>query len=402
MTTTPTCQRPDHEDYEVVRDGIQHRDQRARQRWRCVAPDGTFHRFLGALSITRTDEGVCPTCERPYVPSEGPTSPARYEYLVREIAGALVAIGSGDTYTQVAEQLRIRAWGNRQWKRKNSTHPQGALVAEWLAQYGPVVAAPYAETEWPDTLVLDSTRFMHTDRETGVSSELFCVFFAYGYPSDGTKARMWKMAASVSDTGQDWADFLATLPGKPRVIVCDDDSNIKAGIRSHWYRGRGVLIHSCEYHLYQRAHKAMDSDKVPDDSPVRQALRVAFHSLKEWDVLRDAVRIEGAPTLKKWMSQKNTMVTRQLARRAEVSVYSNGAVEAPIRVIRRDLESRAWYFRNRARMDLLLEVMRLHLNQVATPETYAQAIREHLDAMGGAPTNQRHQWDPKGSPSLRR
>jgi hypothetical protein len=213
---------------------------------------------------------------------------------------------------------------------------------------------------------------------------------------------MWKIAASPSDTAQDWAAFLATLPGKPRVIVCDDDTNIKGGIKAHWYQGRGVLIHSCEHHLYERARNAMNTDNVPRDSPIHQALRVAFHSQGEWDVLRDVVRIEGSPALKKWMSKKNQMVTAQLARRSEVSIYSNGAIEAPIRVIREGIEKRSWCFRNRARMDLLLEMMRLHLNKVDAVDAYAQAIREQLLNTNGVPLAKRKQWDPAGVSSLRR
>jgi hypothetical protein len=321
---------------------------------------------------------------------------------VREIAGALVAIGSGDTYTHVAESLRTQAWGKRQWNRKDTTNLQGSLVAEWLEQYGPVVSAPHVETAWPDTLVLDSTRFMYTDKVTGITSQLFCVLFAYGYPSDGTKPRLWKIVASPNDAGQDWANFLASLSGKPRAIICDDDANIKLGIRTHWYQGRGVLIHSCEHHLYQRARNAMDADKAAGDSPIHQALRGAFHSLREWDVLRDVVRIEGSPALKKWMSQKNQMITKQLNRRSEIRVYANGAIEAPIQVIRENIERRAWCFRNRVRMDFLLEMMRLHLNQMASVESYTLAIREHLIATNGLPGGTRKQWDPKGVSSLHR
>ena len=358
---------------------------------------------MGALSVTMVDGGVCPTCERPYGPAEGPATPWRYDYLVREIAASLVTIGNGASYASVAESIRAQAWGpTRQWNRKGSTIVNGALVAEWLAQYGPVVSAPHVETAWPDTLVLDSTNFKYTDKQTGATSQLFCVLFAYGYPSDGTKRRMWKIAASPSDTAQDWAAFLATLPGKPRVIVCDDDTNIKGGIKAHWYQGRGVLIHSCEHHLYERARNAMNTDNVPRDSPIHQALRVAFHSQGEWDVLRDVVRIEGSPALKKWMSKKNQMVTAQLARRSEDSIYSNGAIEAPIRVIREGIEKRSWCFRNRARMDLLLEMMRLHLNKVDAVDAYAQAIREQLLNTNGVPLAKRKQWDPAGVSSLRR
>jgi hypothetical protein len=385
-----------------VRDGIQQTGLRPRQRWRCTAPNGTYHRFLGALSITRVVGGICPICERPFGPAEGPAVPAWHEYLVQEIATALVALGGGATYADVAERLRGQAWGaQRQWNRKPSTNVNGGNVAEWLGQYGPTVAAAHAETEWPDTLVLDSTEFHHTDSHTGVQSQLFCVLFAYGYPTDGTKPRMWKIASSPSDTGQHWADFLSLLPGKPRVVVCDDDSNIKLGIRTHWYQGRGVHIHSCEHHLYLRALKAMEKDQVPKKSPLHDALNKAFRSVADWDELRDLVRVTGSPALQKWMKSKNQMITTQAAKRHEISVFANGAIEAPIRTIRQNIEKRAWCFRNRARMDLLLEMMRLRLNKVDSVEGYARLIRTDV-AGGGVAQGSRRQWDPKGVASLRR
>ena len=403
MPNAPTCPRDGHDQHVIVKDGIQRSDQRPRQRWRCTAPDGTYHRFLGALSVTRGGAGVCPTCERPFGPSDGPATPSRYEYLVREIATALVSIGGGASYTDAAERVRSQAWGeSRQWNRKNSTNIHGALVAEWLQQYGPVVLDAHAETEWPDTLVLDSTEFQHTDSWTGDKSRLFSVLFAYGYPADLTKPRMWKIAASPSDTAAHWADFLALLTGKPRVVVCDDDDNIKAGVRQCWFKGKPVHIHSCEHHLYKRARVAMDADGVKHDSPLHEALNVAFHSPQEWDALRDVVRVTGSPALQKWMRDKNKMMTNQLARRGEVSVYANGAIEAPIQVVREGIERRAWCFRNLARMNLLLEMMRLRLNKVDSVDAYALLIRDHLAATNGVAPTRRRQWDPKGTSSLRR
>lgn len=117
--------------------------------------------------------------------------------------------------------------------------------------------------------VLDSTEFQYTDSWTGTKSRLFCVLFAYGYPIDGTRPLMWRVASSPSDSGQHWADFLASLPGKPRVVICDDDTNIKNGVKTHWSRGRPVRIHSGEHHLYKRARNAMDTDKVPRQPAAR-------------------------------------------------------------------------------------------------------------------------------------
>ena len=61
----------------------------------------------------------------------------------------------------------------------------GGLVAEWLDICGPALLARYAETSWPETLVLDSTRFMHTNPWTHERSLAFNVLGAYGYPRGG-------------------------------------------------------------------------------------------------------------------------------------------------------------------------------------------------------------------------
>jgi hypothetical protein len=57
------------------------------------------------------------------------------------------------------------------------------------------VAAPHAETEWPETVVLDSTRLMYTDRFTGTSNQLFCVLAAWGYPAGAQRGRLWLLRA---------------------------------------------------------------------------------------------------------------------------------------------------------------------------------------------------------------
>jgi hypothetical protein len=93
--------------------------------------------------------------------------------------------------------------------------------------------------------------------------------------------------------------------------------------------------------------------------PLHEALNHAFHSPEEWEALRDKVRELGSPALQRWMRGKSQMMATQLSRRGEIGMFSNDAIEAPIRTVRQGIKRRAWCFRNRARMDLLLEMMRL-------------------------------------------
>ena len=61
------------------------------------------------MSRTRVTDATCVECENHIAPHQGPAAPAEFEYLVREIAGALVDVGRGQTYTDAAKRVRARA-----------------------------------------------------------------------------------------------------------------------------------------------------------------------------------------------------------------------------------------------------------------------------------------------------
>jgi hypothetical protein len=80
---------------------------------------------------------------------------------------------------------------------------------------------------------------------------------------------------------------------------------------------------------------------------------------------------------------------RQTARRHTLPPhYATGAVEDVIAVVRQHLERRAWCFRNLARMNLLLGLMRLTINHHDDAGHYAAAIKAHLLRHGGEPPRQ--------------
>jgi hypothetical protein len=61
------------------------------------------------------------------------------------------------------------------------------MVAEWVDAWAPVILAAYAETEQPETLVLDSTDFWWTNSRTRTRRREFAILVAYGYtgPAQG-------------------------------------------------------------------------------------------------------------------------------------------------------------------------------------------------------------------------
>lgn len=330
--------------------------------------------------------------------ARGSRAPFEHKYLVREVAAALAAVGAGASYTEAAQLVRVAAWGEgRRWNRGAATVVNGALVSEWLTEYGRVVCPP--ETAWPETLVLDSTEFMYTDTWSRERYRLFCLMFAYGYPADGSAPRLWRVASAPSDDTTAWAEFLAGLNGVPRVVVCDDDGGITAGVRAAW--GRKSRVHRCEHHLYMRARVAFDKDKVAGDDPLHEQLNEAFRSPEQWRRFREAAAADKRWNVVRWAKRTDKRIAVQLERRGEVSVYANGAIEAPVRAYRAALERRAWCFRNRRRMDLLLEQMRYHANRADTVDSYTTVLRTWLRDHPGAPAGQRTDYDPRGVSSLR-
>jgi hypothetical protein len=135
-----------------------------RQRFRCIGPAG-FHRFVLELPRHEAHDSVCNTCDTHVPAHRGPVTGRKYDFPVREVATTVAAVGAGASYQRAA--LRARATSGRPLLEGDWG---GNTVAEWLDTCAPVVMAEHAETAWPETLVLDSTRFMVTNTWTGVSS----------------------------------------------------------------------------------------------------------------------------------------------------------------------------------------------------------------------------------------
>ena len=369
---------------------------------------GSYHRFIGALGRTRTLDLTCQECENHIAPHEGPSAPAEFEYLVREVADALVQLGRGSSYTDTAKRVRLVANVGKTNTPREVVN--GQTVAEWVADFTTVVAARHQETAWPECLVLDSTEFQWTNPRTGTSQQLFTVLAAYGYPATGGKGRLWKLLASPTDQNTDWASFLALLPGRPLSVVCDRDLAIIGGVQQHWGRGKNAVpIHLCEHHLLKKGREALARDDIKFGDTVRDLLHQSLHSLAEWDAFATAVRAEsGWVSANKWVKHWDKRMRLQTARRASLPpVYANGAVEAPIKRVRQVLERRRWTFRNRERMNLLLELVRLAVLRADNASVYAADIRTHLLAYKGHPPRHYRKvydsWGPRngGKPQTR-
>lgn len=164
--------------------------KRQRQRYRCTDPtDGRFHRFVPELPRLVVASG---TCDNHVHTHQGPVALPGGLYEVREVAQALVLLAQGQTYTETARITRGRYWSvGGTGRRADSSVENGQTVADWLDQFGPVIAAGTTETEWPESIVVDSTEFQHTNPQTGRAEQLFCVLAAWGYPAGSKTGRLW-------------------------------------------------------------------------------------------------------------------------------------------------------------------------------------------------------------------
>lgn len=326
---------------------------------------------------------MCVECDNHVNAHEGPVCGHEYEFLVREVAEALVGVGRGMTYTEAARRARRTADAARRDRDPYTDLPErpdhhGQTVAEWVGEFTTVVAARHADSEWPECLVLDSTRFQYMNTWTGRKRDLFSILAGWGYPAGHEKGRMWKVTAGPLGDGPAWAEFLASLPGRPRSVVCDKDEAILDGIRRAW--GDEVPVHQCEHHLFVNARDALRSDVILYGDPVSELLKDALKSPAGWAAFRDAVLADTrARNTKRWVKAWDETLTVQTERRASLPPhYANGAIEEPLSRIRAAIDHRKFSLRNRARMNLLLELMRLSANRQDNWRVYAEDIRDWL------------------------
>src|SRR5215210_6824672 len=102
------CPRPEHAGSRVKLDGTYGKPGHRRQRYKCSPPDGRAHVFTELLLREEAWRDACESCERHLERREGPKAPRHYQFVARGIAEALRAVGSGDTYMQVARVARDR------------------------------------------------------------------------------------------------------------------------------------------------------------------------------------------------------------------------------------------------------------------------------------------------------
>jgi hypothetical protein len=403
---TPECPDPSHAGSKRVRAGWQGQGKFRRQRWWCVPPSGEpRHRFVGLLPRLAADGCACLECETVLEKWEGPQLPRLYGFTTRQVAKTLVRVAGGWAYRSAADLVRVEAGRPladgpvTKGKRHFGRNCHGQLVADWVEVFGPVIAAAYAPTEWPERLVLDSDEY----RKGGSGrrgSRLFVVLGAVGYRGESRKAEVLRLEVNHVENSGLWWDFLRCLEGAPDLLVCDAGPAILGPARRHF--GDATTIRRCEWHLGRNLREGLDARVLADpEHPVMVALLEAQRSPADWDKFVSAVEAtDGMLRTRRWLATNSEMVRAQAATSADVFPRSNGAVEKVLRDVSHRIGDRATSFTNKRRTDALLSLFATEMNGHADELAWADLIRQHLEANSGRGNDQRLLKDPEKARTL--
>lgn len=388
--------------YRVQRAGTYGRG--GRQLYSCIAPDGARHRFAPTLPREHTNDGICVACDSALRPHTGPVVTRDYVHRLHLVAEALAQVGTGVSYAHASNRARAGAGRAPTWGAGG-----GHLVSEWVDVWGPVISAALAETDPPETLVLDSTDFWWTNARTHVRRREFAVLVAYGYPAPGSanpRPRLWGIHASATARAEDWTTLLTNLsvPAAPASVVTDDNLAVVAAVRRVWpsRRGPSPHIHLCEHHLRMNATKALAADQVAHMGSVRMtALNDALHTSEAWAAFKATVTAK-QDAASAWVADVDARVSVQVAVRDQLPQhYTTAGAEAAAARLRTQLELRSFSLRNKARTNRMLDLVRLHLNGLDDVGKYHRILRTAAEHAGGRGGRQGMNRDPRGVASLR-
>jgi hypothetical protein len=408
---------------DVWLDGFYGRDKHhERPRFRCVpridphagkrralhADSTEQHTFIEPLARCHrtSSSGVphfCEECEHVLDRHEGPQTSRGQAFTLREAAHALVEVAQGISMRRAsrdardaAERLSTNLWG----MLRASDH--GQLASDQLAMFGTIVRDALIPPTWPDSVALDEISFdvVITDLTgTGkVSSPgTVSVLGVYGYPTGRGSGRAVALAARGGGDALEWQAVLRSRPDEPSWVVCDQGKAVTSAIKTVW---PNATTYVCEAHLRMLAEKRLAADGFDSTSGLWKALPAAIADRSRWDQLEADACAAGAARLVAWIRTNRRLIERQWAIRDPNRPLSIGGLETVLREVVHRLGDRRLVFRNRARIELVFDLMGLEMAGLATERRFREIIRRELLRNGGRPRRGRRSLDDHGSSSL--
>jgi hypothetical protein len=154
----------------------------------------------------------CESCERDVGLREGSYAARRYQFVACGVAEAVVALGAGSTYRDMA----LVAAGASRAAAGGPGRGAAVLAARVAGDgLGGGVRAgrfeAYRPTAGPATgsLLLDDLPFRMRNPQTGRTRIAFRIFAAMGY--ERARAKLWRLEAFTSKSQPDWEAFLGAL-----------------------------------------------------------------------------------------------------------------------------------------------------------------------------------------------
>ncbi len=121
-----------------------------------------------------------------------------------------------------------------------------------------------------------------------------------------------------------------------------------------------------------------------------------------WLVFEQEVQDAGAAQTLDWIRDTRPLMDHQWAIREDDRPHSIGGLETVFQEVLRRLDDRRFVFRNRARLELVFDLMALDLAKEASDLRYREIIRSHPLANGGRPRRKRRALDDRSGSSLHR
>lgn len=304
-----------------------------------------------------------------------------------------------------AGRLKTSAFGNHYASRDSS------VIEDWVEIFSPAIADRYQPKEWPPLVMLDDLPFAVKDKQ-GNSRIVFRVFAALGFYENG-KRRLLRLEAHADKTPGRWVQFLTAIPGRPRGIICDNESGMLKGIAQAWPHSNtdpAPIVWLSSWHVGNALLKLLRRYKRLSP-PLSDALQIASTSKANWEAFDDLARQSNFPQLVKWLDNPapssgwagdlsmSERIAWQLERQSGLPKTTR-ALEDYLDKLKAFINRRKFAFRNRERTNRMLQLMQLHLNDQANLRTYSTLIRRQLTKAGGHPATRRIITDPAGQPSL--
>jgi hypothetical protein len=247
---------------------------------------------------------------------------------------------------------------------------------------------------------------MVDNRRTGTQRLAFNVLGAYGYPDPGAGSpRVWALRASHRARQQDWVELLTSLDvtTPPRLVVTDGSDEIGNAVRAVWPALPGPsfpqpYLLSCEHHLHRNGVEAMGRDGIGGPGhPMRLLLDTALRSSSGWAEL--CAKAVGFRATERWLAGIYTPVRQQVAVRHLLPAHhSTAALDTALGRVRDFLDARSFALRNARRTNLLLGLVRLHLNGADVERRYHALVRDFTDTARGRPGQQRTGYETRPLP----